>query len=85
MENEDMLRQQAPSQPIDKALKEMLKQSLEKCLQRHITLLASKKEGLKGIQIKNNMKAPYSEGIIEGLDLAIKQLQTEIEYLKNGK
>lgn len=83
MENEDMLKQQAPSQPIDKALKEMLKQSLEKCLQRHITLLASKKERFKGIQIKHSMKTHYSEGIIEGLDLAIKQLQAEIKYLKD--
>ena len=33
MENEDMLKQQAPSQPIDETIKEMLKQSLEKCRQ----------------------------------------------------
>lgn len=31
------------------------------------------------------MKTRYSEGIIEGLDLAIKQLQAEIKYLKEGK
>lgn len=85
MENEDMLKQQAPSQPIDKTIKEILKQSLEKCLQRHITLLASKKKEVKDIQIKHNMKTPYSEGIIEGLDLAIEQLQTDIKYLKEDK
>lgn len=37
------------------------------------------------IQIKHNMKTPYSEGIIEGLDLAIEQLQTDIKYLKEDK
>lgn len=78
-----MLKQQAPSQPIDETIKEMLKQSLEKCLQRHIILLEFKKGEVKGIQIKHSMKTRYSEGIIEGLDLAIKQLQTEIKYLKD--
>lgn len=85
MENEDMLKQQAPSQPIDETIKEMLKQSLEKCLQRHITLLASKKKEVEDIQIKHSMKTHYSEGIIEGLDFAIKQLHAEIKYLKKGK
>lgn len=80
-----MLKQQAPSQPLDETIKEILKQSLEKCLQRHITLLASKKKEVEDIQIKHSMKTPYSEGIIEGLDLAIEQLQTDIKYLKEDK
>lgn len=83
MENEDMLKQQAPLQPIDETIKEMLKQSLEKCLQRHITLLASKKKEVENIQIKYSMKTHYSEGFIEGLDTAINILYNDIERLNN--
>lgn len=70
---------------IFRNIRERLGLSVEKCLQRHITLLASKREDVENIQIKHNMETPYSKGVIEGLDLAIKQLQTEIKYLKNGK
>lgn len=75
MENEDMLKQQAPSQPID--------QGFVDYLQRTIKRLEQKRANIVNIQLKHGITTRFSEGVIEGLDAAIFILYDDIERLNN--
>lgn len=75
IENEDMLKQQAPSQPID--------QGFVDYLQRTIKRLEQKRANIVNIQLKHGMTTRFSEGVIEGLDAAIFILYDDIERLNN--
>lgn len=79
MENEDMLKHQAPSQPIDKTII----QGLVGYLQRILEQLEATKTDIMNIQLKQGMTTPYSNGVIEGLSYAINLLNNNIERLYN--
>lgn len=79
MENEDMLKQQAPSQPIDK----IVIQGFVDYLQRTIKRLEQKRANIVNIQLKHGITTRFSEGVIEGLDAAIFTLYDDIERLNN--
>jgi|GEM_PF-4061638 ABC-type sulfate transport system substrate-binding protein len=75
MENEDMLKQQAPSQPID--------QGFVDYLQRTIKRLEQKRANIVNIQLRHGITTRFSEGVIEGLDAAIFILYDDIQRLNN--
>lgn len=72
-----MLKQQAPSQPIDK----IVIQGFADYLQRTIKRLEQKRANIVNIQLKHGMTTRFSEGVIEGLDAAIFILYDDIERL----
>lgn len=79
MENEDMLRQQDTSQPIDKTII----QGFVDYLQRTIKRLEQKRANIVNIQLRHGITTRFSEGVIEGLDAAINILYNDIERLNN--
>ena len=74
-----MLKQQAPSQPIDKTII----QGLVGYLQRIVDKFEATKTDIMNIQLSHGMTTPYSNGVIQGLDSAINLLNNNIERLNN--
>lgn len=74
----NLLGNQGESKPLDKTLKQVYIDLLK----NHIELLESKK-GKMINAMENGMVAEYSIGVIKGLNIAIKQLNENINELKD--
>lgn len=74
----NLLGNQGESKPLDKTLKQVYIDLLK----NHIELLESKKRKMINA-MENGMVAEYSIGVIKGLNIAIKQLNENINELKD--